>query len=405
MICVVLFTLARALECIKFNQQPSQVNACATKMGAVISFNSLGCFTGYECSLESMLANLNTDSVYMCQSVSEPTSLQSAACDGRLPDKDLVSGGYTKECTTAADCLLQDGSSAECACGINGKAYCRPDFSSSLFEDYWQSCKFLGGMLEQTDLSKYMRMLYRLYPILSGPVEGASGVFKELTEFSLLELSALSESDANDTPSNLRGSSTRADIDPNSFDEAFPNNSEDSDANSGGFTDSKGDSEGTSSGSSEEADTSGETNTNSNGGADQGSDTGNTTTESQGESGSSSNSGDGTVSGGPVTPGPSNPTNDNPSSKTSTSIDNQTTSNNSTDSDSSSSQTDNQDSSLEQPGEINPTTSDTDSRDIDSEEMDLDPSSDSAENDEEEAESSDDGAGVLQLFVVVVFCF
>lgn len=56
-------------------------------------------------------------------------------------DKDFVSGSEHKTCESDDDCELNDGSYADCDCGLDGKAYCQPELGSTYFSEWYQLCE------------------------------------------------------------------------------------------------------------------------------------------------------------------------------------------------------------------------------------------------------------------------
>jgi hypothetical protein len=49
-------------------------------------------------------------------------------------------GTYPRQCLTDLDCDSIDGTAGVCQCGMDGRAYCRAKFGSSVFNEYWEYC-------------------------------------------------------------------------------------------------------------------------------------------------------------------------------------------------------------------------------------------------------------------------
>lgn len=124
-------------------------NACATlgTEGQVV-LNSSPCKEDFECTTQSIMAWYNTDpitrtNVLPCTAAKELVIGANWACTNREASKNLIEGTYPKTCLSSADCQLVDGTFNECVCtprttGTSG--YCRPNISSSYFQNYWDLC-------------------------------------------------------------------------------------------------------------------------------------------------------------------------------------------------------------------------------------------------------------------------
>jgi hypothetical protein len=125
---------------------------CAENDGqALVSVNRAGCQgTGY-CSYEMVEAWLDNVLQRPKQLMCTPTSTLPTAragdtnCPVREVKKDIVSGTSSLiQCTVPgadnSECQLEDGTYAECACGLDRKSYCVPDVSSTVYDDYWAEC-------------------------------------------------------------------------------------------------------------------------------------------------------------------------------------------------------------------------------------------------------------------------
>lgn len=89
-------------------------------------------------------------------------------CANRQANKDLEVGTYPRNCLADQDCLYQDGTTGQCVCAPRSSStsgYCKPDISSTYFEDYWTLCTQLGSMI--TDKYEgyywYLRTQYAVY--------------------------------------------------------------------------------------------------------------------------------------------------------------------------------------------------------------------------------------------------
>jgi hypothetical protein len=77
------------------------------------------------------------------------------------------------------NCELADGSFAQCNCGLNGNAYCRPDPSSSVFDATGKGVR-RSGELSNYDTFTYAAMMSSFYSAQVEPVTCAKDIFMEL---------------------------------------------------------------------------------------------------------------------------------------------------------------------------------------------------------------------------------
>ena len=113
-------------------------------------------------------------------------------CSARSDQKNLQSGSYPKECTSADDCLLEDGTANECVCGADGKQYCRPDINSDVFDDFWQLCE--DGKMNSTSYSNW-EIYNEYYVFVESAPSCMEDIFPELITANAAESYASDESE------------------------------------------------------------------------------------------------------------------------------------------------------------------------------------------------------------------
>jgi hypothetical protein len=182
---VSLLSTASALACYNYTSAVQKSNVCATRSNETIALSVSPCQDGQYCSVQEMLgyfADHDTEDAYGCQKFTQAVNRTSVPdkCSSRHKDADLKQGSYPKKCTDSSDCLLVNGNSTACECGLNGTAYCHPDFSSSVFELYWEDCSLNNGTVGDSDLAAYMYYLDEVYPYTISPSKYASSLFTEL---------------------------------------------------------------------------------------------------------------------------------------------------------------------------------------------------------------------------------
>lgn len=184
-------------ECPKFECEELAKNVCAFREGAEIRINQEGCLRGFICEYKEIelwyakiedelsqklmcykqistsrrlskassktkgvndsIASGNfstTDYEFFSPSLSDQLDLNSTSttdspvitskyidCPDRNQTHELKKGSHPKPCESEDDCELIDGSKSECQCSMNGKSFCKPKMSSSIFEVFWEICE------------------------------------------------------------------------------------------------------------------------------------------------------------------------------------------------------------------------------------------------------------------------
>ena len=170
---------------------------CAENNGqAMVSVNRAGCQNSGYCSYQMFDDWLNNqvqrDTQLMCSQTSSLLTVRAGdtSCPTRQVQKDLLAGTSTLiQCETPSvinpECQLQDGTYTECVCALNGKSYCVPHISSTVFDDYWAECFKSGknyGYISDDD--HYWYWYYRIHyylPYLTA-YSCARSFFEEFTK-------------------------------------------------------------------------------------------------------------------------------------------------------------------------------------------------------------------------------
>mmetsp|Transcript_20566 Transcript_20566/g.38409 ORF Transcript_20566/g.38409 Transcript_20566/m.38409 type:complete len:234 (-) Transcript_20566:337-1038(-) len=184
---LLLLWITRAEICPKYQCTEMSNELCAEFVSeGLVYLNSNACPSNSTCLVTS-LVNLKSSAV---GSVSKCTNLQTpfvepnfkTSCLKYQKNKDLVEGSHPKLCITNADCQLKDKTFSQCICSLNGKAYCQPDFSSSVFNFYWKECADNDNMIEGDDFFRYTELLKAFYIYTINPVSCSPEHFAELEE-------------------------------------------------------------------------------------------------------------------------------------------------------------------------------------------------------------------------------
>ena len=131
------------------------------------------CSDGYSCSYDDVLVwytgNVTTrPNTLHCKTQTVVNIGDNWACANRQASKNLVSGTYPKECLSNTDCALLDGTTNDCVCtprGSHSSGFCRPDLSSSYFENYWDLCTLGGSKIKDayTGYFWFLKSQYSVY--------------------------------------------------------------------------------------------------------------------------------------------------------------------------------------------------------------------------------------------------
>jgi hypothetical protein len=167
-----LTTLCFSLDCLTWHCSDLEIGTCALRRDSTILVNTHYCAGNQVCQLQEILSS-NTTDLFQC--TEKRLALEPLVPDYSLVrdilnkdyclkelDKDLESGSHPKECERDSDCMLKDGSYSHCVCGFN-KGYCRPEWSSSYFDEWLNNC---SQELEITLKLKDFFNVFVYYPYL-----------------------------------------------------------------------------------------------------------------------------------------------------------------------------------------------------------------------------------------------
>lgn len=162
--------------------------ACTKKVSPTqLMLNDQNCAEGTSCSVLNVFKwwwdeTTSSGSTHNCAATN--STIVPAACGVRPPLKDLNTGAHPKNCAVDADCTLEDGSLAVCACSLRSastQGFCQPHPGDSLFLSFWQSCETMTS----ADLD-YWGLSMQLYVYLQGDASCARSL-TELRSFQLLQ--------------------------------------------------------------------------------------------------------------------------------------------------------------------------------------------------------------------------
>jgi len=164
---------------------------CASFDGFQVYFNTANCTESLHCSLYSTLhwVQLRTEAgddegTLPCQATAftPAEALYSATevtCGQRDKQQTLSEGAYPKVCASSMDCALSNGEFSNCACGLDGKAYCEAAWGSQVMEGFWEECNNSTNLID-SDRYQYWREYLRAYVLTASKPPCASGLFDEL---------------------------------------------------------------------------------------------------------------------------------------------------------------------------------------------------------------------------------
>ena len=187
--------LAQAwLSCLTINCGNLGENICA-QVGTenAISLRSTACNEDFSCSYNDIIKWYTQDAttrnnILMCTAMPIIAVGEAWPCANRQARKNLVSGSYPKACLTDQDCELQDGTFNSCVCAprsTSASGYCKPDISSTHFEDYWTLCTQTANKITDANLGYYwyLRTQFAVYYDVAD-LPACSTVLWEFVQFS-----------------------------------------------------------------------------------------------------------------------------------------------------------------------------------------------------------------------------
>lgn len=170
--------------CIDYSCETLQSNQCAFKLSSEqVILNDDQCEDGFSCSLEDLVpwAESSEGGYLGCRS-EEDLSLYKESnfqCGVKLPNKNLYIDSFPKLCLSEDDCLLEDGTYAECGCGMDGRSYCKASIHSDVFDDYWDECD--NGVMEDEDEVVWWTIYTEYYLLTLGQPDCAEDVVWEFS--------------------------------------------------------------------------------------------------------------------------------------------------------------------------------------------------------------------------------
>lgn len=185
-IFISLAAIANSITCTQYSCAQLDAGVCALmEANGAITLNDEVCEGDMTCRLPAMYLwkyiALYGETLSCEPAITRETGLHTfrITCGERQSDKEPAEGSNPKQCKTDDDCFLQDGTQAECKCGLGGKAYCRPDANSSTFDAYWKACEEGWGELSNYDTFTYAAMLSSFYSEQVDPVSCSKALFLE----------------------------------------------------------------------------------------------------------------------------------------------------------------------------------------------------------------------------------
>lgn len=164
-------------------------NICISWTTDLISINSSGCSDiTTTCSMSQALLSYKKSPAagsYSCTSSSSSDTMEEGFmnCGDRESGRDLKEGSHPKLCTKPGEddesCLLEDYSYSECKCGLDAKAYCKPNPSESPFDNYWRECDDLDNIVNSMFFN-YYDLLHSYYVEYASAPNCANEIFNEL---------------------------------------------------------------------------------------------------------------------------------------------------------------------------------------------------------------------------------
>ena len=161
----VLFAVAAAVyECPLFTCANLDAGICAnitSIQDKTVELNSQGCRTTYGCDLDQINADLSAGRLnsFLCTEI-HPVEYNFPLykCPTRVSQRALVEGEHPKTCGRDDDCQLQDGTLAECICGLSRTKMCQPDINDELYLPFWTYCAE-----HENNLTETMRYVWLYY--------------------------------------------------------------------------------------------------------------------------------------------------------------------------------------------------------------------------------------------------
>ena len=184
--------LAVAMACPSFSCSSSlPANACIRRLNSTsFEISSNPCEEGYQCSAiyayaATVFGQNSLAPFYRCERINGyvPTldpSWKSTLCPVKEPGKRFKAGVPVVQCTSSSDCMLKDGTYAECWCAYRSddKGLCAPDLSNEdVYGGYWKACG-QSNTIKDADVYQYWNYFSKYWVYLQSDLP-CSDIFHE----------------------------------------------------------------------------------------------------------------------------------------------------------------------------------------------------------------------------------
>lgn len=176
-----LLGLCVSQRCRTVSCRDLPTNVCATVVSdAELSLSTPGCQDAYICNAKGLFAWLSrldtvAGSQYGCtldntgMTLSKLMSME-WPCYERVPNRNFMNNATALACQKDEDCALTDGTviPGSCACGLRASdslGICQPDFSSDVFQGYWDECDNSDNKIDDPVTGYYWYLLMHYYPL------------------------------------------------------------------------------------------------------------------------------------------------------------------------------------------------------------------------------------------------
>lgn len=148
MIWLLVLHLAHSQECPIAKCKSLDADVCVVIADMFLVVNDNGCYKDEFCNVTTAYAQWETrvhDVIY-CQEIPDHDyPSDDFECGDRDLTQRLDAGVHPKRCKTDDDCLMGNGETTECECGLDGFKYCKPGLGSQVFDYLWADCDDNGG--------------------------------------------------------------------------------------------------------------------------------------------------------------------------------------------------------------------------------------------------------------------
>mmetsp|Transcript_3060 Transcript_3060/g.6330 ORF Transcript_3060/g.6330 Transcript_3060/m.6330 type:complete len:224 (-) Transcript_3060:1574-2245(-) len=140
--------LTQGQECPVAKCKELDPDVCVIVADMFLVINENGCYKDEYCNVTNAYEqwDARNHTVLYCEDLEDHDySSDDFICEERDSTERLETGVHPKRCNSDDDCLMKNGLTTACECGLDGFKYCKPGLGSQVFDYLWADCEERDG--------------------------------------------------------------------------------------------------------------------------------------------------------------------------------------------------------------------------------------------------------------------